>query len=57
MAELNLWLDSYYNVYAYFDSRRYIEGRISEYFFYTNSAEMKFKEHYAGDMIAIAARI
>ena len=53
MAELNLWLDSYDDIYSDFDSRHYLKRRISEDFLYELRTEMKYKEHHAGDMVLL----
>ena len=53
MAELNLWLDSYDDIYTDFDSRHYLKRRISEDFLYELRTEMKYKKHYAGDMVLL----
>jgi hypothetical protein len=50
MAELNLWLDSYDDIYSDFDSRHYLKRRISEDFLHELHTEMKYKEHHAGEM-------
>ncbi len=53
MAELNLWLDSYNDIYSDFDSRHYLKRRISDDFLYELRTEMKYKEHHAGDMVLL----
>ena len=53
MAELNLWLDSYDDIYSDFDSRNYIKRRISEDFLQELRTEMKYKEQHAGDMVLL----
>lgn len=53
MAELNLWLDSYDDIYSDFDSRHYLRRRISEDFLYELRTEMKYNEHHAGDMVLL----
>lgn len=53
MAELNLWLDSYDDIYSDFDSRHYLKRRISEDFLHELRTEMKYKEHHAGDMVLL----
>ena len=53
MAELNLWLDSYDDIYSDFDSRHYLKRRISEDFLYELRTEMKYNEHHAGDMVLL----
>ena len=47
MTELDLWLDSYDDIYSDFDSRHYLKRRISEDFLYELRREMKYKEHNA----------
>jgi len=51
MAELNLWLDSYDDIYSDFDSRHYLKRRISEDFLHELRTEMKFKQIPAGDLV------
>ena len=53
MAELNLWLDSYDDIYSDFDSRDYLKWRISEDFLYELRTEMKYNEHHTGDMVLL----
>ena len=53
MAELNLWLDSYDDIYSDFDSRHYLKRRISEDFLYELRTEMKYKDHHSGDMVLL----
>jgi hypothetical protein len=53
MAELNLWLDSYDDIYSDFDSRHYLKRRISDDFLYELRTEMKYKEYHAGDMVLL----
>lgn len=53
MAELNLWLDSYDDIYSDFDSRHYLKRRISEDFLHELRIELKYKERHAGDMILL----
>jgi len=56
MTELNLWLDSYDDIYSDFDSRHYLKRRISEDFLYELRTEMKYKEPHAGDMVLLLPR-
>jgi hypothetical protein len=57
MAELNLWLDSYDDIYSDFDSRHYLKRRISEDFLHELRTEMKYREHHhAGDMVLLLAQ-
>ena len=56
MAELNLWLDSYDDIYSDFDSSHYLKRRISEDFLYELRTEMKYNEHYSGDMVCCCLR-
>jgi hypothetical protein len=51
MTELDLWLDSYDDIYSDFDSRHYLKRRISEDFLFELHKEMKYKEHTAKDLI------
>ena len=44
MVEINLWLDSYDDIYSYFESRHYLKRRISEDFLHEFRTEMKYKE-------------
>ncbi len=53
MAELNLWLDSYDDIYSDFDSRHYLKRRISEDFLHELRTEMKYKKHHASDMVLL----
>lgn len=53
MKELELWLDSYDDIYSDFDSRHYVKRRISEDFLHELRTEMKYKEHYASDMVLL----
>lgn len=53
MAELNLWLDFYDDIYSDFDSRHYLKRRISEDFLYELRTEMNYNEHHAGDMVLL----
>lgn len=50
MTDLNLWLDSYDDIYSDFDSRHYLKRKISEDFLYELRREMKYKGHHAGDL-------
>jgi hypothetical protein len=53
MTELNLWLDSYDDIYSDFDSRHFLKRRISEDFLQELRTEMKYKEHHASDMVLL----
>lgn len=53
MTELNLWLDSYDDIYSDFDSRHYLKRRISEDFLHELRTEMKYREHRLGDLILL----
>ena len=53
MKELELWLDSYDDIYSDFDSRHYLKRRISEDFLHELRIEMKYKEHPASDMVLL----
>lgn len=53
MAELNLWLDSYDDIYSDFDSRNYLKRRISEDFLHELRTEMKYKKNHAGEMVLL----
>ena len=53
MAELNLWLDSYDDIYSDFDSRHYLKRRISEDFLFELRTEIKYNEHHAGDLVLL----
>ena len=53
MKELELWLDSYDDIYSDFDSRHYLKRRISEDFLHELRIEMKYKEHHASDMVLL----
>lgn len=53
MAELNLWLDSYDDIYSDFDSRHYLKRRISEDFIYELRTEMKYKAQHTSDMVLL----
>lgn len=53
MAELNLWLDSYDDIYSDFDSRHYQKRRISDDFLHELRTEMKYKKHHATDMVLL----
>lgn len=57
MAELNLWLDSYDDIYSDFDSRNYLKRRISEDFLHELRTEMKYKEHHAGEMVLLLPEV
>jgi hypothetical protein len=51
MIELNLWLDSYDDIYSDFDSRQYIKRRISEDFLHELRTEMKHKNDPADQLV------
>jgi len=53
MAELNLWIDSYDDIYSDFDSRHYLKRRISEDFLHELHIEMKYMEGHAGDLVLL----
>lgn len=53
MAELNLWLDSYDDIYSDFDSRHYLKRRISEDFLHELRTEMKYTKDHAANMILL----
>lgn len=53
MVELNLWLDSYDDIYSDFDSRHYQKRRISEDFLNELRTEMKYMEHQASDLVLL----
>ena len=53
MTELNLWLDSYDDIYSDFDSRHYHKRRISEDFLYELEREMKYKEGKANCLMLL----
>jgi len=53
MTELNLWLDSYDDIYSDFDSRHYHKRRISEDFLYELEREMKYKEDKANRLMLL----
>jgi hypothetical protein len=53
MAELNLWIDSYDDIYSDFDSRHFLKRRISEDFLFELRTEIKYKEGHAGDMVLL----
>ncbi len=53
MAEMDLWLDSYDDIYSDFDSRHYLKRRISEDFLHELRTEMKHKEQPAGEMVLL----
>jgi hypothetical protein len=53
MAEINLWLDSYDDIYSDFDSRHYLKRRISEDFLHELRTEMKYKKDHASDMVLL----
>lgn len=51
MAEMNLWLDSYDDIFSDFDSRHYMKRRISEDFLNELRFEMKYMQQHPGEMI------
>ena len=53
MTELNLWLDSYDDVYSDFDSRHYLKRRISDDFLHELRIEIKDREHVARDLVLL----
>jgi hypothetical protein len=53
MTELNLWLDSYDDIYSDFDSRHYLKRRISEDFLHELRTEIKYMKQHTGDMILL----
>jgi hypothetical protein len=53
MTELNLWLDSYDDIYSDFDSRHYLKRRISEDFLHELRNEMKYKKHHTSKMVLL----
>ena len=53
MAEMNLWIDSYDDIFSDFDSRHYLKRRISEDFIHELQFEMKYVEQPAIDMILL----
>ncbi len=53
MPEMNLWLDSYDDIFSDFDSRHYLKRRISEDFLHELHIEMKHMDHYADDMLLL----
>ncbi|MBX9781728.1 MAG: hypothetical protein K2X48_00405 [Chitinophagaceae bacterium] len=53
MTELNLWLDSYDDIYSDFDSRHYQKRRVSEDFLHELKTEMKYKEQKAAIMVLL----
>lgn len=57
MKELELWLDSYDDIYSDFDSRHYLERRISEDFLHELRIEIKYSEQHASDMVLLLPRI
>ena len=57
MKELELWLDSYDDIYSDFDSRHYLKRRISEDFLHELRTEMKYNEQHASDMVLLLPRI
>lgn len=56
MTEINLWLDSYDDMYSDFDSRQFEKRRISEDFLYELRTEMKYKKIPPGNMILFLPR-
>jgi hypothetical protein len=53
MTELNLWLDSYDDIYSDFDSRHYLKRRISDDFLHELRIEIKDREHVARDLVLL----
>jgi len=53
MTELNLWLDSYDDIYSDFDSRHYLKRRVSDDFLHELRTEIKYREQEAGDMVLL----
>ncbi len=53
MAALNLWLDSYDDIYSDFDSRQYLKRRISEDFLHELEIELKHREMITDEMILL----
>jgi hypothetical protein len=53
MAALNLWLDSYDDIYSDFDSRQYLKRRISEDFLHELETELKHREMITDEMILL----
>jgi hypothetical protein len=53
MAEINLWLDSYDDIYSDFDSRHYLKRRISEDFLHELRTEIKYMKQHTGDMVLL----
>lgn len=51
MAELNLWLDYYDDIYSDFDSRNYIKRRVSEDFLFELKNAFKYKTGVVNDLI------
>ena len=51
MKELNLWLDSYDDIYSDFDSRHYNRRRISEDFIHELRTEMKYRNMDAEHLV------
>jgi len=50
---MDLWLDSYDDIYSDFDSRHYLKRRISEDFLLELRTEMKYKEQPAEEMVLL----
>ena len=53
MTELNLWLDSYDDIYSDFDSRHYLKRRISDDFLHELRTEIKDREHVEQEMVLL----
>jgi len=53
MIEINLWLDSYDDMYSDFDSRQFGKRRISEDFLYELRTELKYKKQPVSDMVLL----
>ena len=50
---MNLWLDSYDDIFSDFDSRHFMKRRISEDFLHELHIEIKYMEQYASDMVLL----
>jgi hypothetical protein len=53
MTELNLWLDSYDDIYSDFDSRHYQKRRVSDDFLHELKTELKYKKQKAEIMVLL----
>ncbi|HET9056732.1 MAG TPA: hypothetical protein VFN30_07785 [Chitinophagaceae bacterium] len=53
MTDINLWLDSYDDIYSDFDSRQYMKRRVSEDFLHELRSEMKYKGHRADNIMLL----